>query len=96
MEFGYKGNEIGIWLGKMLDDNGLNQADLARLLSVSTMTVSFWMTGRSFPSKSSAKSIVLALAPTGDIKLRNSFISENISVYEALRFHRKQTKEGKF
>ncbi|NCC55721.1 MAG: XRE family transcriptional regulator [Erysipelotrichia bacterium] len=82
----YEGYQVKDWLDSLIQESGVMQIDLARMIAVSPKTVSNWVTGVSFPNPSAAKSLIHALAPGVDRPIeRQQFIDSNLSVYESIR-----------
>lgn len=82
----YEGYQAKDWIADLLNEKGIMQVDLARMISVSPKTVSFWMTGVSFPNPSAARSLVNVLAPGfHDEVARGKFILDNLAIYESIR-----------
>lgn len=82
----YEGFQAKDWIDGLLSEKGVMQIDLARMIGVSPKTVSFWVTGVSFPNPMAAKSLIQALAPGHQFEgERKQFIDENTSIYESIR-----------
>ena len=82
----YEGFQAKDWVDQLLKERGIMQTDIANMLGVATVTVSRWTTGVSFPNTSSAKSLVLAIAPHYSLEEeRRKFIDEQMAVYDSIR-----------
>lgn len=81
----YEGQNISVWLNEMLDEAGILQADLARMIGTTYKTVSLWNTGTAFPAPSNAKLIVLSLAHIVNVDDKQQWQKEKLSVYNSIR-----------
>jgi len=92
----YEGYQAKEWVQSLIQEKGLMQIDAAKMLGVTTKTVSFWVTGVTFPNPSVAKSLVLAVAPHYSLENeRKKFIDEQIAIYESIRESYLKAKRGR-
>ncbi len=82
----YEGFQVKDWINDLIQEKGVMQIDISRMIGVSPKTVSQWVTGVSFPNPSAAKSLILALAPGyEEVEARKHFIETHLSVYQSIR-----------
>lgn len=85
-QLNYEGYQAKDWVNGLIQEKGVMQIDLSRMLNVAPKTVSQWVTGVSFPNPSAAKSLILAVAPDYQFQNeRQKFIDEQLSIYHSIR-----------